>query len=452
MFSKILIANRGEIALRIIRACKELGIRTVAVYSEADRESLHVQFADEAICIGPSASSESYLDISRIISAAEISDADAIHPGYGFLAENPHFAEICEECGIVFIGPRPQIIRLMGDKIQAKKVAKKAGVPIIPGTLEPIKSKEEVLKVVHKIRYPVIIKAASGGGGRGMRICHSEVRLLSSFVTAQNEADKAFGDGSLYIEKFIEEPRHIEVQIVADNYGNVIYLGERECSIQRRHQKLIEEAPSPAIDARLRRRIGEWAVRLAKTVNYNNLGTVEFLMDKDGKIYFIEMNTRIQVEHPITEEITGIDLVKLQIQLAAGEKLSIKQDDVKIKGHALECRINCEDPYNNFLPSPGKIEFLTFPGGKGVRIDTAIYAGWRVPSFYDSLLAKLIAFSQDRIQTIKIMRRALDEFIIEPLKTTIDLYKDIIDDKDFIEGNYNTSFLSKFLKEERVEV
>ncbi|OQX86493.1 MAG: hypothetical protein B6D55_05915 [Candidatus Omnitrophica bacterium 4484_70.2] len=340
----------------------------------------------------------------------------------------------------------------MGDKIQAKKVAKKAGVPIIPGTLEPIKSKEEVLKVVHKIRYPVIIKAASGGGGRGMRICHSEVRLLSSFVTAQNEADKAFGDGSLYIEKFIEEPRHIEVQIVADNYGNVIYLGERECSIQRRHQKLIEEAPSPAIDARLRRRIGEWAVRLAKTVNYNNLGTVEFLMDKDGKIYFIEMNTRIQVEHPITEEITGIDLVKLQIQLAAGEKLSIKQDDVKIKGHALECRINCEDPYNNFLPSPGKIEFLTFPGGKGVRIDTAIYAGWRVPSFYDSLLAKLIAFSQDRIQTIKIMRRALDEFIIEPLKTTIDLYKDIIDDKDFIEGNYNTSFLSKFLKEERVEV
>jgi acetyl-CoA carboxylase biotin carboxylase subunit len=396
MFSKILVANRGEIAIRIIRAAKELGIKTVAVYSEADKNSLHLEFADEAICIGRGPSSESYLNISSIISAAEITDCDAIHPGYGFLAENPYFAEVCESCGIKFIGPSSEHIRLMGDKIKAKETMRKAGVPIISGSKDAVKTKEEALSLAKKIGYPLILKAKAGGGGKGMRICHSDVRLVSAFLTAQSEAEASFGDSEIYIEKFIEKPRHIEVQIVADNYSNTIYLGERDCSIQRRYQKVIEETPSPVVDHKLRRRLGEIAVRGVKSIGYHSVGTVEFLLDERGNFYFMEMNTRIQVEHPITEEVTGIDLVKLQILIAAGEKLNIKQDEVHLRGASIECRINAEDPDNEFLPCPGNIEFCYFPGGKDIRIDTHIYAGYTIPPYYDSLLAKLITKGKDR--------------------------------------------------------
>ena len=448
MFSKILIANRGEIALRIIRACRELGIRTVAVYSEADKDSLHVQFADEAICIGQPKPQDSYLNISAIISAAEISDSDAIHPGYGFLAENPHFAEVCESCGIRFIGPSPENIRIMGDKIQARKIMKKHNLPVIPGSLEPIHNKEEAIQFAQKLNYPLIIKAAAGGGGRGMRICHSDVRLVSAFITAQSEAEVAFGNSEVYIEKYLNAPRHIEIQIAADKYGNIIHLGERDCSIQRRYQKLIEESPSPVVDAKLRKKLGDYAVKGAKAINYSSVGTMEFLMDLETRqVYFMEMNTRIQVEHPVTEEITGIDLVKLQILLASGEKLRIKQENIKVKNHVIECRINAENAETNFTPSPGKIDFLYLPGGLNVRMDTHIYSGYTIPAYYDSLIAKLIVKGKTRPKCIATLKRALDEFMIEPVKTTIPFCQRLINDNEFSDGVYNTHFLDKFIEE-----
>ena len=441
MFSKILIANRGEIALRIIRACRELDIKTVAVYSEADRNSLHVRFADEAVCIGPPPSIESYLNIPAIISAAEITDVEAIHPGYGFLAENAHFAEICESCNIAFIGPAPETIRLMGDKIAARENMDKIGVPLTPGGKGVIKDQKEALEIAKKIKYPVIIKAAAGGGGKGMRVCHNDVTLTSSFNMAQKEAEANFGNPSVYIEKYLADPRHIEFQILADHHGNVLHLGERDCSIQRRHQKLLEESPSTALDSKLRKKMGDAAVKAAKSVKYRGLGTIEFLLDEDGTFYFMEMNTRIQVEHPVTEMVTGLDLVKEQILIALGEKLKLKQDDVKLKGAAIECRINAEDPANNFIPSPGKIKELNLPGGLGVRIDTHIYPGYEISPFYDSMVAKLITYGKDRHAAIQTMRRALDEFYISPIKTTISLHQDIITHPDFLKGNVSTHFL-----------
>ena len=448
MFSKILIANRGEIAVRIIRACKELGVRTVAVYSQADTDSIHAQMADESLCIGGSKSQDSYLNISAIISAAEITDADAIHPGYGFLAENAHFAEVCESCGIKFIGPTPENIRTMGDKIQARKIMKKNGVPVLPGSLDPITNKDEALKFAKTLQYPLIIKAAAGGGGRGMRTCHSDVRLISALITAQAEAEKAFGDSKVYIEKYLEAPRHIEIQLAADTHGNIIHLGERDCSIQRRHQKLIEETPSPALTPKLRKKLGEYAIRGAKAINYSNVGTMEFLMDPvNDNFYFMEMNTRVQVEHPITEEITGIDILKLQILSAAGEKLKLKQDNITFNGHAIECRINAENPDNNFAPSPGKIDFCYLPGGPGVRIDTHIYSGYSIPPYYDSLIAKLIVKHESRQDCLKTLYRCLDEIIIEPVKTTVPFYKRILKDTQFEKGEYTTAYLEKFLEQ-----
>ncbi|MFA5087469.1 MAG: acetyl-CoA carboxylase biotin carboxylase subunit [Candidatus Omnitrophota bacterium] len=448
MFSKILIANRGEIALRIIRACKEMNIRTVAVYSKADRDSLHVQFADEAVCIGPASSLESYLNIPAIISAAEITDADAIHPGYGFLAENPHFAEICASCNITFIGPTPETIRAMGDKVVARETMRKIGVPLTPGGKGVVRTNEEALAIVRKVKYPVIIKATAGGGGKGMRVCHNDVTLMSSFVMAQKEAEVNFGNPDVYIEKYIQSPRHIEIQIIGDNYGNVIHLGERECSIQRRHQKLLEEAPSPALDNKLRRKMGDIAVKAAKAAEYRGVGTVEFLLNSNGEFYFMEMNTRIQVEHPVTEMVTGIDLLKEQIRLANGEKLRMKQDDVKIKGAAIECRINAEDPEKNFMPCPGKIEELNLPGGRGVRVDTHIYPGYTISPYYDSMVAKLITYGQNRSEAIRIMRRALEEFYIEPIKTTIKLHSEIVNHPSFLAGDISTHFLEKIIKNE----
>jgi len=448
MFSKILIANRGEIALRIVRACRELNIRTVAVYSQADRESLHVRFADEAVCIGSASSADSYLNIPAIISAAEITDVEAIHPGYGFLAENAHFAEICESCNITFIGPSPQTIRSMGDKVNAKATMRKAGIPLTPGGSGIIKSKEEAVTVAKKTKYPVIIKATAGGGGKGMRICHNDVTLVSSFSIAQNEAEANFGNPDVYIEKYIEDPRHIEFQIIADKFGNVIHLGERDCSIQRRHQKLLEEAPSPALTEKLRKKMGEAAVKAAKAANYYTIGTIEFLLDHDDNFYFMEMNTRIQVEHPVTEVVTGIDLVKEQIKISAGEKLKIKQEDVKIRGAAIECRINAEDPENNFIPCPGKIEELNLPGGLGVRVDTHIYSGYEIGPYYDSMVAKLITFADTRKEAINIMSRALEEFYVSPIKTTIGLHQKIIKHPLFLEGKVSTHFLEKHFKKD----
>jgi acetyl-CoA carboxylase biotin carboxylase subunit len=448
MFSKILIANRGEIALRIVRACRELGIRSVAVYSEADINSLHVRFADEAICIGQAASSNSYLNIPAIISAAEITDVEAIHPGYGFLAENPHFAEICESCKITFIGPTPENIRLMGDKMAARTTMQKAGLPIVPGSTSIVKNKEEALKTSKAIGYPVIIKAAAGGGGRGMRICHNDLTLISSLMTAQAEAEANFGNPNCYIEKYIEEPRHIEIQILADKYNHVVHLGERDCSIQRRHQKLLEESPSPAVNNKLRRRLGEMALRGVKTVGYVSAGTIEFLLDRYNNFYFMEMNTRIQVEHPVTEMVTAIDLIKQQIRIAAGEKLNLHQDNIQIKGHAVECRINAEDYENNFMPSPGKIETLNLPGGPGVRLDTHIYPGYEISPFYDSLLAKLITHGKNRQEAIKIMQRALNEFEITPIKTTIPFHLRLIENPLFLKGDISTHLVQQMLKEE----
>ena len=434
MFSKILIANRGEIALRIIRACKEMGIRTVAVYSEADADCLHVRMADEAVCIGAAASASSYRNIPALISAAEITDVEAIHPGYGFLAENAHFAEICESCKIVFIGPRPEAIRLMGDKIEAKRAMGKVGVPLIPGSPSAIKTKEEALRTAKQIQYPVIIKAAAGGGGKGMRVAHNDVRLISAFMTAQAEAEAAFGMPDVYIEKYLEEPRHVEIQIVADSHGHVVSLGERDCSIQRRHQKLVEESPSPAVDMKLRKRMGEVAVRGAKAANYNSVGTIEFLVDAHGNFYFMEMNTRIQVEHPVTEMVTGIDLIKEQIRIATGLRLSFTQEEVHWKGHSIECRINAEDPEHDFMPCPGQVNHYHPPGGPNVRVDSHLYSGYRVPPHYDSLLAKVIVHGPTRRDAIQIMIRALEEMVVDPLKTTIPFHRRVLNDPSFVAG------------------
>ncbi len=451
MFSKILIANRGEIALRIIRACKEMGVRTVAVYSEPDIHSLHVRFADEAICIGKAAPSQSYLSIPSIISAAEIADVEAIHPGYGFLAENAHFAEICQSCNITFIGPNPEAMRLMGDKLQAKATMRKAGIPVMPGGETVVKDKDEAVKIAKKLKYPVIIKAAAGGGGKGMRICHNDVRLVSALLTCQAEAEAAFGKPDVYIEKYFPKPRHIEFQILADNFGHTVHLGERDCTIQRRHQKLIEESPSPAIDAKLRKRMGEAALKSARRSNYNNLGTVEFLLDEKNNFYFLEMNTRIQVEHGVTEMVTGIDLLKQQIRLAAGEKLRLNQDDIKMNGWAIECRINAEDPEGAFAPFPGKIDTYNTPGGRGVRIDSCAYQNYEILPFYDSLIAKLITHGKTRSEAIKIMLRALEEYIIEPIKTTIPFCRDILNDVRFLRGKVYTDFVDILISERQKE-
>ena len=443
MFKKVLIANRGEIALRIIRACKELGIPTVAVHSEADTDSLHVSFADEAVCIGPAPSNESYLDPRRIISAAEITGADAIHPGYGFLAENADFADMCENSGIKFIGPSAQVIRDMGNKSRAKEMMIKAGVPVVPGSEGVVESLEQGLAIAEEIGYPIILKAVSGGGGRGMRIIRAKEDFETNFQMAQAEARGAFGDPSMYIEKYIENPRHIEIQILADEHGNVVHLGERECSIQRRHQKLLEEAPSIAIDPELRQRMGSVAAKGAKGVGYFSAGTIEFLLDADHNFYFMEMNTRIQVEHPVTEIVANLDLVKEQIRIAAGEKLGVRQKDIEIKGHAIECRINAEDWEKNFMPNPGKVEVFHLPGGPGIRIDSHVYQQYQIPPFYDSLIAKLIAYGRDREEALARMNRALDEFFIEGVKTTIPFHKKLINHPDFVSGKFDTGFLDR---------
>jgi acetyl-CoA carboxylase biotin carboxylase subunit len=446
MFHKILIANRGEIAIRVIRACKELGIKTVAVYSTADANSLHVKLADESVCIGPAPSSQSYLNINAIISAAELTDAEAIHPGYGFLSENAKFAEICEQCGITFIGPSAESMRIMGDKISARQAVIKHGVPILPGTKESVNSVDEAVKIAKKIGFPVIIKATAGGGGRGMKIVHSPATMANAFATARAEAQAGFGNPEVYIEKYCIEPRHVEIQILADKHGNCIHLGERDCSIQRRHQKMLEEAPCPVLKPETRKAMGDAAVAAAKAVNYSSVGTVEFLLDKSGDFYFMEMNTRIQVEHPVTEMITGVDLVREQIRSAAGQPLRYKQKDIKINGHAIECRINAEDPFK-FTPSPGKITAYHQPGGLGVRVDSFVYDQYTVVPNYDSMIGKLIVHADTREDAIRRMARALDEYIIEGIKTTIFFHKRIMTNKDFIEGNVDTSFLEKFVLE-----
>ena len=443
LFKKILIANRSEIALRIIRACKELGIKTVAVYSDIDKESLHVRLADESVCIGPANVTQSYLNIPAILSAAEITDSDAIHPGYGFLSENHHFAEACITSGITFIGPTPENIRLGGDKAKARQMMKRKGVPVVPGSDGPITTEEIVIKTAKRIGFPIVIKASAGGGGHGIKIVKEEKDLEQAFYMAQREALTAFGNSELYLEEYIPEMRHIEVQIMADSKGNIIHLGERDCSIQRRHQKLIEESPSPISSTeKFKKRIGELGVKAARAIKYRNVGTVEFIVDSKGNIYFIEMNTRIQVEHPVTEAVTGIDIVKEQIKLAAGLPLEYKQSHIRPSGHAIECRINAEDP-ERFIPSPGKITFLSLPGGPGIRVDAAIYSGYVIPSHYDSLIAKLIAHGKDRSEAIMKMRRALDEFIIDGVNTTIPFHKKVFSNPDFIGGTFNTSFLEK---------
>jgi len=442
VFKKVLIANRGEIALRIIRVCKQFGVKTVAVYSQADRDSLHVRFADEAVCIGPPPGKESYLKIPRIIAAAEITNADAIHPGYGFLAENASFAEICTTSGIKFIGPTPEMISAMGDKALAKETMKKAGVPVVPGSDGVVKSPGEAVEIARVIGFPVIIKAVAGGGGRGMRIVREESEMELAFKTAQHEAGQAFSNPDLYIEKYIEQPRHVEVQVFGDQRGNVMHFGERDCSVQRRHQKLIEESPSPVVDDELRRKMGEAALKGCKAVRYENAGTIEFLVDKNKNFYFMEMNTRIQVEHPVTEQVTGHDLVKLQLRVAAGESLPKKK--IVPRGHAIECRINAEDPANGFRPCPGTITDLHMPGGFGVRVDTHVYAGYQVPPYYDSLIAKLVVFAQTREGAINKMSSALDEFMIGGIKTTIPFHRQVMLDQRFRSGNFDTSFLESF--------
>jgi acetyl-CoA carboxylase, biotin carboxylase subunit len=442
MFNKVLIANRGEIALRVIIACKELGLKTVAVHSEADRDSLHVRYADDDVCIGPALSRQSYLNISSIIAAAEITGADAIHPGYGFLSENAHFAEIVGECRLTFIGPPPQAIRLMGDKAVARDTAKKAGVPIIPGSDGPVRTLDEAAGVARDIGFPVILKAAAGGGGRGMRICWDEEDLGKAYETARSEAERAFGVADVYLEKYLERPRHIEIQVFGDTRGRVVSLGERECSIQRRHQKLIEESPSPVIDETMRKKMGDAAIRLCQSVNYVNAGTIEFLY-QDGEFYFMEMNTRIQVEHPVTEEVTGIDLVKEQILVAAGDPLSMPPGDMRLRGHAMEFRINAEDPVT-FAPNPGKIREFHAPGGPGVRVDSHVYRDYVVPPHYDSLIAKLIVTGKTRPDMIARGKRALEQFIIEGVKTSIPLHRAIIDDPRFVKGDLSTRFMETF--------
>lgn len=447
MIKRLLIANRGEIALRIIRACKELGIRSIAVYSEADVQSLHVQLADEAVCIGPAPSAQSYLKIDRIISAAEIADADAIHPGYGFLAENAHFAEVCASCKIKFVGPSPEAIRLMGDKNMARQQAVKAGVPVTPGSDGIIESEAEALRVAHKIGFPVIIKAVAGGGGRGMRIAHNDVTLVKGYHSARTEADKAFGNPAVYIEKFVQNPHHIEFQVVADSKGNAVHLGERDCSVQRRNQKIIEECPSPLMTKELRAKMGDASLRLVQAVGYENAGTIEYLVDNDGNFYFMEMNTRIQVEHPITEEVYGVDLVKQQLQIASGDPLSHHVLHAAPRHHSIECRINAEDPESGFMPSPGTIDLYYAPGGRGVRIDSHAYAGYPIPPNYDSMIAKLIVHASTREQAIARMSRALGEYMITGIKTTIPFQQQIMRHKDFIAGKYDTGFVEKMLSQ-----
>jgi acetyl-CoA carboxylase biotin carboxylase subunit len=455
MFEKVLVANRGEIAVRIIRACKELNIRTVAVYSEIDANSMHVQMADEAICIGKAASSESYLRIDRIISAAEVADVDAIHPGYGFLSENAHFAEVCESCNIKFIGPSPQAMNALSDKAVSRALAKKAGVETPPGSEGTVENEKDALVVAKKIGYPVMIKAVAGGGGRGMRIAHNDISLVKGYHTARTEAEKSFGNSGVYIEKFIENPHHIEIQILGDNKGKIIHLGERDCSVQRRNQKLIEESPSPLLEnkyRKLRDKIGKAAVRIAEAARYTNAGTVEFIVDDNGNYYFLEVNKRIQVEHPVTEEVTGIDLVRAQIEIAMGEPLRISQGDVTFKGHAIECRINAEDPFDDFRPSPGRIEMYYQPGGRGVRMETHAYAGYTIPPTYDSMIGKLIVTGKDRRDAIDRMNRALNEFLITGVKTTISFQQAIMQDPNFRRGVYSTTFVEQLLGGARREL
>lgn len=443
MFERILIANRGEIAMRVIRACKELGIETVAIYSEADQDALHVRFADTAVCVGPGPVSRSYLNIPNIISAALIAEVDAIHPGYGMLSERAHFAEICETHGIKFIGPTSKAIELMGDKATAKQTMREAGVPVIPGGEGTVASEEQALAVAEEVGYPVIVKAAAGGGGKGMRVAHNSAELLRVFTPARTEAEAAFGNPDVYIEKLLEEPRHIEIQILADGYGNVIHLGERECSLQRRHQKVLEESPAPFFTSELREKMGNASVRGARYVDYTGVGTMEYLVDKKGHFYFMEMNTRIQVEHPITEMVTGIDLVKEQILIAAGKKLSLTQEDIRFNGHAIECRINAEDPARDFMPSPGTITFYHQPGGLGVRVDGAVFSGFTVPPYYDSLIAKLICYAPTRAEAIRRAQISLDEFMVEGISTTIPFHQALLVNEYFQRGEISTNFLSK---------
>jgi acetyl-CoA carboxylase biotin carboxylase subunit len=446
MFSKILIANRGEIAMRIICACRELGIKTVAVYSEADEHSLHVRFADEDVCIGPARSLDSYLNVPAIISAAEITGADAIHPGYGFLSESAYLAEVCEACHIKFIGPYPNVIRLMGDKARARRAMKKAGVPVLPGSDGPVQGEEQALQVAKELGYPVIIKAVAGGGGRGMRVVRAAGELGGLLKTAMREAEAAFGVGDVYLEKYVESPRHIEIQVLGDHHGNVIHLGERECSIQRRHQKLLEEAPSVALTEKQRRRLGVTVVDAARAVQYTNAGTFEFLLDPAGHFYFLEANTRLQVEHPVTEFITGMDIVKEQILIAAGRRLTVRQSDIEFRGHAIECRINAEDP-ETFVPSPGVIHAFSVPGGPGVRVDSYAHSECTVSPYYDSLIAKIITYGRDRQEAIARMRRTLEMTVVDGIKTSIPLHLKILNDKDFLAGRLNTSFMDRFMKE-----
>ena len=444
MFRKILVANRGEIALRVICACKELGIATVAVYSEADRHSLHVRFADEAVCIGPPRSSESYLNIPQVISAAEITNVDAIHPGYGFLSENANFAQVCEASEITFIGPKPEILELMGEKDRARREMKAAGVPTVPGSDGIVEGEEQLGKEAARIGYPLILKASAGGGGRGMRVVRSQEELLTAYQTARSEAQQAFGIPDVYAERFLEHPRHIEFQVLGDRHGNVVHLGERECSIQRRHQKLVEESPAPAMDEKCREELGDTVVRALETIGYTNAGTVEFLMDKDGSFYFIEMNTRIQVEHPVTEMVSGVDLIKAQIRIAAGERLEDAVGTLNFSGHSIECRINAEDP-ETFVPSAGRITAFQAPGGTGVRVDSAAHADAVIPPYYDSLVAKLIVRGRDRQEAIGRMRRALDMFVIEGIKTSIPLHRRILADPEFAAGRLDTHFIERLL-------
>ena len=444
MFQKILVANRGEIALRVICACKELGISTVAVYSEADRNSLHVRFADEAVCIGPPRSAESYLNIPQVISAAEITNVDAIHPGYGFLSENPNFAKVCEASEITFIGPSAEVIEIMGEKDRARREVKAAGLPTVPGSDGIVEGEEQLAKEAEKIGYPLILKAVAGGGGRGMRIVRKQEELLAMYNTARSEAQGAFGSPDVYAEKFIEHPRHIEFQVLGDSHGKVIHLGERECTIQRRHQKLLEESPSPAMDPKKRKDLGAKVVRALEKIGYTNAGTVEFLMDEDGSIYFIEMNTRIQVEHPVTELVTGVDLIKAQIRIAAGERLDDAVGEMNVSGHAIECRINAENPVT-FRPSPGKITQYHPPGGLGVRIDSAVYQGYSIPPYYDSLVGKLIVHGKTRGECLMRLRRALDEMVVEGIETTLPLFRALVREPDIIDGDYHIHWLEQYL-------